>query len=378
VRRQAIVVGAGSYVLGDSWGHGVVLPTLLDERRSGGLDSIHLVVRTPRDAAFHARLAALGAELGLDPSIHEHVLASEAGLEELPLEDSVAFVCVPDSRHATYARAFVERGVPTWLVKPMTGRGDESRALDDLARERDVPLWVDYHKRFDASNKKLAALVDGGSLGRMLLYSVQYTQPWRLPLRELSTWSREVDVFQYIGCHYVDLLFFLFPEAVPRRVSATGLPGRLAAEGGPAHDVVHAVIDFAVAGRALRADFQVGWNDPGGTPAKSHQRVECIFTHGRIVADQKERGFELWSEDRFDQVNPHFLQVLPDPLRGGTRVEGYGPDSIRGFLAAHDSPAARASTALPWSAQAWRVDLVLDQVRASLADDGAWIECAWR
>ena len=383
MRRQALVLGAGSYVLGDSWGSGVVLPTLLDEQRKGALDDLHLVVRSPRDARFQARLDELGRTLGLErptaEGVTECVLPLDEtveGLDELPLDEAVAFVSVPDAHHARLVGALLERGVPTWVVKPLCGTARESAPLVARAAELDVPLWVDYHKRFDVSNRKLRGLVQEGTFGGLDFLGVQYSQPWNLPLEALATWSREVDVFQYIGCHYVDLVFYLCPTAQPLRVSATGVGRGLAARGGPRYDRIHAQLDFDVDGAELRADFLVGWNDPVGAPAKSHQRLEAGFARGRVIADQKERGFEVWSDERFDHVNPYFFQVLPDPVTARPSVEGYGPESLRSFLRLHDDREARASDSLPWARQALRTDHVLDLVRISVENGGAWVDAS--
>ncbi len=375
--HTAIVVGAGSYVLGDSFGDGVILPTLLDAARRGDVGRIVLATRTPRTDAFWQRVNALRTGLGAEAVvIDELVIASPASLTDAPLDrDARAFVAIPDAHHAEYIEAFLRAGVPTWTVKPLTGRGAESRQLHALATEAGVPLWVDYHKRFDDSNRKLKALVDDGSVGRPVILSVQYSQPWRIPLGDLAAWSSDVDVFQYIGCHYVDLAFYLMPNARATRVSATGLAGRLAAEGGPAFDVVHAVIDLALGdAHNVRLDLRVGWSDPSGAPAKSHQRVDASFERGRAIVDQKERGFQLWRDDAFEQVNPYFFQLLPDPDAAGASVAGYGPESIRRFLAYCRAPGDVANERLlPLSGEACRTDEVLDAVRASLATNGAWI-----
>ena len=47
----------------------------------------------------------------------------------------------------------IAAGVPCWVVKPLTGDGGQSRALAETAERQGVPLWVDYHKRFDVSNR---------------------------------------------------------------------------------------------------------------------------------------------------------------------------------------------------------------------------------
>ena len=379
MRRTAVVIGAGCYVLGDSFGDGVVLPTLLDCIREGTIDRIVLAVRTPRDAAFHRRLADLSVRLGVTARIEEFLIDGPADLDGLRLEDAMAFLCTPDTSHFEYAAHLLQRRVPTWVVKPLTGTGAESEQLDALSEANATPLFVDYHKRFDPSFAKLKGLVDRGSLGRPLLVSVQYTQPARLPLQDLAAWSTDLDVFQYIGCHFVDLLFYLLPQARPCRVSATGIPGRLASEGGPRFDLVHTALDLSIpaprsrSSALLRADFAVGWNDPEGTPAKSHQRVELVFERGRVLVDQKERGFEVWTDAGFEEVNPHFLQILPDPSSGAMCVRGYGPESIRRFLAVREDPHLMDRNALPWSRSAKRTDAILDGVRRSLQDAGAWV-----
>lgn len=374
MRRTAVVLGAGSYVLGDSFGDGVVLPTLLQEVRDGGLDRIQLLVRSHRDEGFHARLADLQRRLGCAVPVEERLVAGPADLARLDLADAVAFVSTPDATHAGYVEALLHAGVPTWIVKPLADSGTRSERLAQLARSLRVPLYVDYHKRFDPSFRKLETLVRGGTLGPPVFLGVQFTQPARLPLGDLAAWARDVDVFQYIGCHFVDLALWLLPGARAERVSATGLPGRLAQLGGPAFDLVHASLDLLREGGArTRVDLAVGWSDPEGAPAKSHQRVEVVFEHGRAIVDQKERGFETWTPEGFGQLNPHFLQLLPDPSRGRVEAHGYGPESLRRFLGAYRHAESSACERLPWAAQAVRVDRVVDAVRASLAQDGDWV-----
>lgn len=372
--RSALVIGAGSYVVGDSFGHGVVLASLMELVRAGKLSDIHIAVRTKRDDAFWKRVEELKAKMGVDVEISEFVFTSVNDLTQLDLSNTTAFVCVPDRAHGEYLDFFVDNGVPTWVVKPLCGDGPAAKSVASKARAAALPLWVDYHKRFDASNRIIKELVDAGEHGRMLLYSVQYSQPSTIPLSDLKAWSTEVDVFQYIGCHYVDQIFFLHPGCVPERISATGLPGSLKSAGGPEFDIVHALVDFRLAtGELLRGDFNIAWNDPTGTTAKSHQRVEVQFEKGRVIADQKRRGFELWGGEKIEDINPYFFQFYRDHVEPGVRrATGYGFESIANFVDRIDDEASLKSPLLPWAWNSSVTDIVIDGARESIRSGGEW------
>lgn len=377
--RSALIIGAGSYVTGDSFGPGVVLPSLMELKRRCRIDEIIIGVREKRDDSFWSKVDGLGKIMGVKAEVREFVFTEARDLEELDLSNMAAFISVPDANHGEYLDLFVDRGVPTWVVKPLCGDGTKALEIAGKAKNHGVPLWVDYHKRFDENNLMLKEVVDSGERGRMLLYSVKYSQPATIPLSDLRAWSSDVDVFQYIGCHYVDQVFFLHPGSIPERVSATGIPGRLKTSGGPEYDIVHAIVDFRLpGGEMLRGDFNIAWNDPEGASAKSDQRVEAQFEDGRVIADQKRRGFELWGDKKVEEINPYFFQFYRDPIQGDIRrPEGYGFKSIANFIESVDKKTSIESTGLPWAWNSCGADLVIDGARASMRAGGEWRPVSW-
>ena len=204
--------------------------------------------------------------------------------------------------------------------------------------------------------------------------SVRYSQPRDLPLDGFE-WAGETDVFTYIGCHYVDQLFYVMPGLEIDHVEAHGLRGPVfERHGGLAFDSVLARFDGAWRGRPLSAQFEVGWSNPVGSPTKSLQIVEVACDRGRLFLDQARRGSETWSDDGVSVPNPWFFSRVHDPLSGTARYQGYGYDSIRHFLDFTEAPddrrtAMRANRSLPWIEEAARVDEVLDRVRAALTND---------
>ncbi|MCK9409411.1 MAG: hypothetical protein WCX28_12000 [Bacteriovoracaceae bacterium] len=372
--KRMYVVGAGSYVIGDSFGMGVILPSLLEMARRVSVSEIILIVRSKRNGQFWERVQKIHSNMASSVSVKEVVIAGSNDLSTLDLTECAAFIAVPDDSHHEYAKVFLSHSVPVWIVKPLTGDGHQSYELAKLAYETKTPLWVDYHKRFDTSNQKLRQIVKGNDYGHLHIYSVQYSQPWTIPLQDLAVWANNVDVFQYIGCHYIDQIFYLFPDAVPKRISSTGFEGTLRSKGGPKYDLVNTSIDFELAsGRIVRGVFVVGWNDPPGSTSKSHQRIDLQFETGRIIADQKVRGFQLWESRKTEEINPYFFQML-DSLDGkGVGPSGYGFESIKEFFNCLGAPVRFSDKRLPWGWNSYKTDFVLDASKKSLDLSGEWV-----
>ncbi len=376
--RTIVLVGTGAYVTHDAHGPGVVARSLAQWcalHREEGPWTLRVIHRS--DAGAERFRSEWKRILSDEPAAPDLELISTRAADTSTITGDpfhgafAAFVCVPDEAHAEWVERSVARGVPTWIVKPLTGEGRASRFLDEAATRSGVPLWVDYHKRFDVSNRMIRSAVRSGEYGAPRLYSVRYSQPRDLPLDGFA-WAGATDVFTYIGCHYVDQLFYVMPNLVIDSVSARGISGPVhQRHGGRAFDTVLARLDGQVRGEPVTAQFEVGWSNPLASPTKSLQVVEVAFDRGRLFMDQMRRGVEVWSDEASQVPNPWFFSRVDDPVRGRASWLGYGWESIRHFLDfCAGGPTQKASwlanDALPWASAAVRVDEVLDRVRAAL------------
>jgi len=381
--RTLVLVGTGAYALRDAYGPGVVARSLAQwaAERTGdptggppdaGPFRIAIVHRSEAGRARAlAEWKAIRAELPGAPDLE--LLDAGGDAAEAAIESAHAlFVCVPDSAHADYALRGIAAGVPTWVVKPLTGDGARSAELARRAEANGTPVWVDYHKRFDVSNRLLRSALANGEQGAPVLVNVRYSQPRDLPL-DAFAWTRETNVFSYIGCHYVDQLFYWMPGLEIEGVHARGLEGAVhAAVGGTAWDTVLVRLDARWRGRPVTAQLEVGWGNPLGSPTKSLQIVEVACERGRHFLDQTRRGAERWSDEGVTTPNPYFFARVFDPAAGRDRWQGYGFESVRAFLdftlaPASDRARALANDALPWAREAARTDAVLDRVARALA-----------
>lgn len=381
MNKNIIIFGSGSYVLGDQFGPAPVLRGVLQWARhvSPKFDvKVHLVCRSTGNLAKVTKSAFSAAdEVGARD--HLSVVGLAEGIELLDQQPLALFICVPDTAHADYLERAIAAGIPAWIVKPLTGDIVQAKAVVAKAGIAGSPVWVDYHKRFDTSNIQLRRAIRDERYGKLLHYAVQYTQPRILPMDAFS-WGKETDVFTYIGCHYVDQLDFLFPDIAIERVSAVGLQGEVYEKlGGNCYDVVVAQLSCRTErGQPILATMQVGWCDPLGTPGKSHQRVELTFARGRIIADQKVRGMQIWDDTQTHEANPYFFNGGIDPIDEKLVYGGYGIESINRFLdwciaSPESQEKQRQAIALPWIERSLFTEQVLDMVRRSLENEGSWI-----
>lgn len=367
-----LIIGSGSYVLGDQYGPGVVLRSvvqwLADEiPDTSAAHQVWLSFDNPgTKEKKQAEIMSILDDLGVpDTLVNVTLLSSLEARAILEKQDPDAcFIAVPDQLHADYAIQAMQAGVPVWIVKPLTGNWPEAQKLAAITKDTGSKVWVDYHKRFDTSNRLLKHQVKQAELGRMLAYSVDYHQPRDLPI-DVFSWTVDVDVFTYIGCHYVDQIFFLYPEAVLTSVDATPLRGTVFQETGQ-HDGVLANLAFQTSNGPLHCPMNIGWFNPLGSPAKSLQTLKAQFETGLVELDQTRRGVQVWSDKGVAEVNPYFFCETSDIL-GRRRFTGYGYDSVKHFLdlvqTGVDWP---ESNELPTLSEAVKTEYVLSVVQQSL------------
>lgn len=381
--ERILIIGSGAYVIGDRYGPGVVLRSVLawmgarqSENATVALTCRNQARRSIVEQGAAQAVAQLGSRV---PVSVIGVSEIEARLSDHPL---AVFVGVPDRVHAAYVELAAKYDVPVWVVKPLTGDLESAERLAAACRSRAAAVWVDYHKRFDTSNVLLRAAVESGQYGRPLHYFVQYSQPRDLPLNQFA-WAAEVDPLTYIGCHYLDQLAFVLPGVVAERAWATAIDGPVRrAVGGEAYDQIVCEVALRFRDEAVLASLHVGWANPLGSPSKSFQHVELDCEKGKIRADQMARGFEVWSDAGIQQVNPYFFQPLSDPATGWPIFGGYGFESVARFLdycvaAPEEQRRLRASQTLPWIESAMFAERVLAAARTSWRSSaGRWVNVA--
>lgn len=98
--------------------------------------------------------------------------------EVIGAKPDFAIVATPTPTHAEIGGMLVERGIPTFVEKPIARTMEEAEQMMSLADERRVPLMVGHIERYNPVIIKLKELLDEGYLGEVHKIGVRRVGPY--------------------------------------------------------------------------------------------------------------------------------------------------------------------------------------------------------
>ena len=142
------------------------------------------------------------------------------------LEVDAVVVSTPDRQHTEPALAFLARGLPLLLEKPMAPTPEEARSIADAAEQASVMVCVAHVLRYSAYTEAVKAVLDSGALGDVV--NVEHLEPvgWWHHAHSFvrGNWRREDEsnpMLMAKCCHDVDWLSYIVDRPA-RRVSSFG------------------------------------------------------------------------------------------------------------------------------------------------------------
>jgi len=387
MKINIIVIGAGMYVCGKGTDEfGTILPALFEWKRSGGdLGQVHICGTTLESAVeVKNRAEILSKKFSEEIQIYTYPTDEEINtnkylsiLNQLP-QPACAIISVPDHLHYTIIRECLKKGIHTLVVKPFVTNIKDANDLVLLQNKYNVYGAVEYHKRFDRSNQKLKEVMNSGKIGDPLYFIVEYSQRKTIPIEKFTQWVEKTNIFQYLGIHYVDILYYS-THAKPLRAMATGQNGFLRANGINAFDAVHGTIEWkSKSGKSFYSYIFTNWIDPDNTSAMSDQKIKVIGTKGRYEANQKYRGIKIISDENgIEEPNPDFCSSYVTST-GTISYKGYGIESVHTYikdvigLYQNRYTIKELETKRPTFTDAIPSTAVIEAINKSLENNGSW------
>jgi len=388
------VIGTGEYVTGfhrDSNSQsdkapGVVALTLFDLRRRGLVDRIALVGRNGRQFPAirrHMRNMIANRYNGLDVAVEtfpsDQCVDPDAYLDAICAmpAGSVVIVATPDDSHAHIALHALRCNCHVLVLKPLVKSVGDHQSLISEARQRDLLIAAEYHKRFDPIYADARDRIR--QFGDMSLMMSYMSQP-KLQLDTFRAWAGlSSDISYYLNAHHIDFhCWALAGIARPIHVQASAAEGVAAKILGRR---IEDAITLNVTWENLRsgalgvAHYTASWIAPPGD-VHSQQRFFYMGSNGEVSIDQAHRGYSAATDsDGFASLNPLFMKYTPTDGRFAGQ-SGYGYRSIEAFIeaaAAISAGLARPSdydTTLATADATLTVTAILEAGRKSLDADG--------
>lgn len=382
-----LVIGTGMYVCGKGTeGFGTILPALYEWKRFSDTGDIYIAgTRFQSITIVNEKIEKLNKLFGF--TIHPQYFpdndtdsdpeAYKTAIKKIP-KPACAIVVTPDELHRKIAGFAMENGLHTLVVKPLAPTVKEVLQLIEIQKKSNVYCAVEFHKRYDRSNLKLRDTIASGRIGDPLYFIVEYSQRKSIPSERFETWVETTNIFQYLGIHYVDIIYFA-TEARPKRIMAVGQKNWLYSRGINTYDSIQAVIEWiAPSGKEFTSSFFTNWIDPEVTSAMSDQKIKVIGTMGRIEADQKKRGISIVDEYHIEEPNPDFCSMF-GVKNGEISFRGYGIDSIKQFLSDvlqvihNDANISDFEGKRPTFKESIIPTIIIEAVNKSLEENGKWV-----
>jgi predicted dehydrogenase len=145
---------------------------------------------------------------------HPHARVTENSAELMSATDIDAIAVVtPVWTHYELAKAALENGKHVFVEKPFTSCTQQAEELIELAAKKNLRIMVDHTFLFTGAVKKMAELLDNGSLGKVYYYDSTRVN--------LGLFQHDVNVIWDLAPHDLSIIDYLIKER-PEAIVATG------------------------------------------------------------------------------------------------------------------------------------------------------------
>ncbi len=244
-------------------------------------------------------------------------------------------VALPDPLHHGAVMEALSRDQHVLCVKPLVLKYDHAEEIRRTACERGLFVGVEYHKRFDRRSLVARRSYRLGHFGEFRMGEAKMIEPYYYRFSNFQNWftSQNTDPFVYVGCHYVDLVFFI-TGLKPVEVSVVGVKGRFP-NGNEGYMWANGRVRFEN-DALLSVTDGLGYPDDG---AGSNEQCLTMFCEGKgkgglIKHNDQFRGVTHGylegigpGGSEFNYVSPDFYRLVPWEGEGYKPV-GYGFDSV--------------------------------------------------
>jgi len=339
---KILVIGTGMYVTGrNTDGYGTIFPSIIEFQRTCKINNLEVIfvgqnisnsLRSKKKVLKALKISGLKFRVKFYPDKNNLKNYDYRSVLNKEKNINCAIVVVPDHLHYKVVDECLNYNLHTLVVKPFTTKVADAKKLIAKKNRKNIHGLVEFHKRFDKHNVLLKNTYDNQKLGQPLYFNVEYSQKKIVPEKIFRKWADKTNILQYLGVHYIDLVYFV-TKATPMRVLAMGQKNWLKKKKINTFDSIQCFIEWKTKSNIrFNQTLVVNWVDPNNSSSMSYQKIKFCGTKGNYESDQKIRGIKIISDDSdFQEPNPDFCQPFCFDGRY-TQWKGYGVKSVVNFL----------------------------------------------
>ena len=335
---DVVIIGGGMIT------YDLLLPSAYHLQRTGSINSIRVCAldSAPLKALKNSKEiqeAFPGQDFEAFPSVSEPEnkkfpdLYKEVLAVQKPRQ--LVIVAMPDQLHYPVVMEALRNNQHILCVKPLVLKYEQAVEIEKIAYEKGLFVGVEYHKRFDRRSLMAKRSCELKHFGEFVMGEAKLIEPYYYRSSNFQNWFTcdKTDPFVYIGCHYVDLVYFI-TGLKPVSVSVSGIRGKFP-NGNEGYMWAHGRVRFEN-GSILSVIDGLGYPDQAA--GSNDQSLQMFFEGdgktGMIKHNDQFRGVEHsylegigCGGSHFNYVSPDFYKVVPWEGPGYKPI-GYGFDSV--------------------------------------------------
>ncbi len=335
---DVVIVGGGMIT------HDLILPSVYHLQRTGYVKNIRICAldSAPLKALKHSteiQEAFPGQDFDAFPSLEEPEMNKfpELYKEVIAKMDSrqLVVVAMPDQFHYEVVLEALKHNQHILCVKPLVLKYEQAHEIEKIAYEKGLFVGVEYHKRFDRRSLIAKRSYELNQFGEFMMGEAKLIEPYLYRSSNFQNWFTcdKTDPFVYIGCHYVDLVYFI-TGLKPIEVSVSGTKGKFP-NGNEGYMWANGRVRFEN-GAILSVTDGLGYPDQAA--GSNEQNLQMFFEGdnktGMLKHNDQFRGVEHSYLDgigcggsQFNYVSPDFYKLVPWEGQGYKPI-GYGFESV--------------------------------------------------
>ena len=377
--KSIIIYGTGSYVLGNKLIKPVILPSILNFIKFSNLKFNLVFIKYKKNKISHVNNSIKKIYRDHDISVpyQIHFLEKQNNSDILSSYKNIfcSIISIPDNEHFRITKLCLNRSIDVIVVKPLVTNVNHNKILINLAKKNKCLGFVDYHKRFD-NHSLLIKNFNNKQINQLYLIDISYSQK-KLISTKVFNWTEKTNVLNYLGSHYIDFVYHT-SGFKPKSVMAVGTKKFLISKNINTYDSIICLVKWEKGNNSFILNLKTNWIDPVKETSMSDQKVTLFYTNGKIISNQKDRGFYVSSDQNdYESINPDFNQKFNFNNKLLNDFQGYGFKSISTFLKLIDLKKNNKIfnyESYPNLEQSLIVSMVLEAASKSLRNKSKWIK----
>jgi predicted dehydrogenase len=338
MKLDIVIVGGGMIT------YDLLLPSVYHLQRTGYVNNIRVcaldsVPLKALKAGSEIRSAFPGQDFEAYPPVTEPETRKFPDMYKEVLAEmkprQMVIVAMPDQLHYEVVMEALKHNQHILCVKPLVLKYEQAVEIEKYAHSKGLFVGVEYHKRFDRRSLMARRGCELKQFGEFVMGEAKLIEPYYYRSSNFQNWFTcdKTDPFVYIGCHYVDLVYFI-TGLKPVSVSVSGIRGKFP-NGNEGYMWAHGRVRFE--NDAILSVID-GLGYPDQAAGSNDQSLQMFFEGegktGMIKHNDQFRGVEHSYLEGIGCGGSHFNYVSPDfyklvPWEGpGYKPVGYGFESV--------------------------------------------------